>query len=805
MKKLILYFCNNSKPTIYLFLLFKAYFLSAQPCSSIRVSNQSKTFDSGYCIGGTASFFVSIEMDDYTKGPTYQFRKNGQPYGDPVHTGYTGWLYVRNITMADNNSVFDCVITDNNNGCQITSDTMVLHVIFPPSITRQPEDQFAEIGSSVTFSIEAQQVNLFNYPNLVWRKNGNPIQGAVGSTHTLHHITSDDYNDYYDCVVTSPVGCTYEGFPPVVSTSVKIKRAVSIEHYHQLTQNTAFQQRKLFALNQPFKICADGSEASIFKIRGGMHNYASINARIRENTNNTDLYGVFTITHRNQDSLLIRYKHPKYFNGTVKFITLTIEFYDENNPSNIIGINAVKVYRAPVVFVHGLMADLMTFQKMESYLLLAMYESQFINRVDYSSTNTASFSTNRNIVPNAINVLLNALRSSNISAGKVACIGHSMGGVLSRIYLQNSSTEPYRDDIQKLITINTPHSGSHLPCLLTDPTLPGDIINRLAIYERLGQVFWCNNCEALTNLGIESTATRVLLNGVNNLNKNLIPTHAIATRSPFVVNDYVVGKFYTLPIDNFLYAQLGKTPDAVFNEPNDWAVAYTSQLGGLSSNCTTTIENEIHMGSTNNANVITAVINLLQENPSGTRFCHSGFNPSTMSCSYYNSQYTVVEVPENANTSPLKISINSPERGAFAYNANYFGVKVSGTNISNITAYMSYTRDSIYVGKFEGNNASFSFLQPYTIPLQRDVVVIGRNANEVITVSAKNTFCESLAWGTWSNPSVWSCGRVPNENDVVILHQNHMLTISGNYKVKAVIYKGGKFEINQGSLEIKNN
>ena len=42
---------------------------------------------------------------------------------------------------------------------------------------------------------------------------------------------------------------------------------------------------------------------------------------------------------------------------------------------------------------------------------------------------------------------------------KIDIVGHSMGGNLIRLYLQS---DDYKFDIHKLITLNTPHSGTQL-------------------------------------------------------------------------------------------------------------------------------------------------------------------------------------------------------------------------------------------------------------------------------------------------------------------------------------------------------
>lgn len=58
---------------------------------------------------------------------------------------------------------------------------------------------------------------------------------------------------------------------------------------------------------------------------------------------------------------------------------------------------------------------------------------------------------------------------------KVDIVSHSMGGLLARAYMENMLAQPYKGDIDGLITLNTPHMGSSL----ADNSLLGELISRL--------------------------------------------------------------------------------------------------------------------------------------------------------------------------------------------------------------------------------------------------------------------------------------------------------------------------------------
>ena len=63
----------------------------------------------------------------------------------------------------------------------------------------------------------------------------------------------------------------------------------------------------------------------------------------------------------------------------------------------------------------------------------------------------------------------------NTGKTKVILVGHSMGGLAAREYLQglarfdeNSSRISYRDDVAQLITVGTPHNGADIAIIYTE-------------------------------------------------------------------------------------------------------------------------------------------------------------------------------------------------------------------------------------------------------------------------------------------------------------------------------------------------
>jgi uncharacterized repeat protein (TIGR02543 family) len=59
----------------------------------------------------------------------------------------------------------------------------------------------------------------------------------------------------------------------------------------------------------------------------------------------------------------------------------------------------------------------------------------------------------------------------NKSIGKVTLIAHSMGGLVSRAYIENNNSKFYQHDVLQLITLGTPHSGTPFGSLICDTNI----------------------------------------------------------------------------------------------------------------------------------------------------------------------------------------------------------------------------------------------------------------------------------------------------------------------------------------------
>ena len=123
----------------------------------------------------------------------------------------------------------------------------------------------------------------------------------------------------------------------------------------------------------------------------------------------------------------------------------------------------IGVSRNGLFLLHGLNSNRQCFFPFREYLLKTA-KSYFVKQMylqDYSSTNTSSFEANthkNHVVKNGLLTLSDNLFKAGIASTKYDMVGHSMGGILERLYIQEVDDK----HTNRLITLNTPHFGSDL-------------------------------------------------------------------------------------------------------------------------------------------------------------------------------------------------------------------------------------------------------------------------------------------------------------------------------------------------------
>lgn len=278
----------------------------------------------------------------------------------------------------------------------------------------------------------------------------------------------------------------------------------------------------------------------------------------------------------------------------------------------------IGISKPGVLLLHGLNSNSECFSPFKNFLMNSnAYISQQVLSYDYSSSATSSFQYNthsRNVVGKGLHDLSDALFSVGIASSKYDMIGHSMGGILERMYCQEVT--PLHTN--KLMTLNTPHLGSGWGNIYTDvvPILEvlsyvdpinGDNYTKIANSLKNILDMFCSvdhNKQAVYDLALNSSAIQHL----NNYNSELygIPVCAVGTEVDWLNVEGVKYACAQTLWDNygFLLAHIFKreiprernflTNDT---EGSDAVVSVSSQRGGLSS-----MFSNIYKGTFFNAN-----------------------------------------------------------------------------------------------------------------------------------------------------------------------------------------------------------
>lgn len=140
-------------------------------------------------------------------------------------------------------------------------------------------------------------------------------------------------------------------------------------------------------------------------------------------------------------------------------------FYAASSGADIDGEVPFKLVRPPVVLVHGLWSG------PESWTFPLKDDSRFsVTRANYRSTNASHFATNQFVPFQSIRTALRNMRDQEVAVTQVELIGHSMGGLLSRNWVNNKrfkrNDNYLQGDVHKLMTLDSPHTGSPLANLL---------------------------------------------------------------------------------------------------------------------------------------------------------------------------------------------------------------------------------------------------------------------------------------------------------------------------------------------------
>ena len=163
------------------------------------------------------------------------------------------------------------------------------------------------------------------------------------------------------------------------------------------------------------------------------------------------------------------YTPPAFYGDATESRTVQVEYSFTPNigNGNTSKLKAtLTVVRPPVVLVHGVWSN----GNAWNGDFLRNDANRTAQAADYAATNAASFTTNATRVKTAVAQALTTMRKKSYAATQVDVTGHSMGGLLTRLYSDaNDYKRPdnlNKGDVHRLVTLDTPHLGSGFANLL---------------------------------------------------------------------------------------------------------------------------------------------------------------------------------------------------------------------------------------------------------------------------------------------------------------------------------------------------
>jgi hypothetical protein len=247
---------------------------------------------------------------------------------------------------------------------------------------------------------------------------------------------------------------------------------------------------------------------------------------------------------------------------------------------------------------------------------------------DYRSTNAEHFDINRFVLRDEINNALQLLRNGNIAVVQADVIGHSMGGILSRLWagddMYKQSDNFAMGNIHKLLTIDSPHLGSFAADLIGPfVDLDSSSLRKLSPDERALLLSTAHEMGVFLTPEGALGDLRSSSQPLRNMNAKVItvPSHAVVGNfsGPFDLSQSPVfpGLFRLLKFFGF-------NPILPLPTMSDLLVSVQSQQGGLLPLEITEFD-DTHTGILKNPDVVTRAILPFLNTPSDDAFFAMGF------------------------------------------------------------------------------------------------------------------------------------------------------------------------------------
>lgn len=367
----------------------------------------------------------------------------------------------------------------------------------------------------------------------------------------------------------------------------------------------------------------------------------------------------FVRNHRDQTGIA----EPDRLRGLHKprELTVVVERLDEQgDPTGVMTYSTLELHRPPVVLVHGYMSS------PEAWNWTIENDPRFMVELeDYYETNTTGFFDNvrRERVPaKAIAKANGRMQEMGIASTQADVIGHSMGGVLTRLYVSDQTPAGvvpeapeyagslYRradnfleGDVNKFVALHSPMLGSPITSLIA--TLDNELTWSAWVVEGMG---WANgNQQCIPCPGRRPPVNPLAAGAARDLRVDSPAIRSLNSVPAYVPTHAIVG-VPDVDLSTSCYAETARLDYALacgldvlefFSGPNDAAVSGRSQAGLLDIVCPSAVT--VHSGDEALHGPVFSglnceppsvpgsgerrVIELLNSDVRGSEFCANGF------------------------------------------------------------------------------------------------------------------------------------------------------------------------------------
>ncbi len=523
--------------------------------------------------------------------------------------------------------------------------------------------------------------NVFDAPNIKTITFLSTVEKINSEAFDLDDM--EELSDIY-CMATNPPSCTFDSF-----YSSESLFEYSASRIHLYVPYSSIEKYKFHPVWSKFQISyelpvkayrglldcqgveanavtADGVSQLMVCLGNTGQEIISSEIRIYENGDNENRVEYNALRKLENGEYVYVYTAPKEFPEDVLGYEYPVRIEIKAQRADgfaISGTTSISVVRAGVVLLHGLFSDENCFDDLKSDLVgSGCYETYQIDNEGYKATNSEAFSINKDVPYQRAKQLFNQLLKEKIVSTSYDFVGHSMGGILARLYAQ----EGKENIVRRIITLNTPHGGSQFGTLITQQVVPKmkDIIdfnNELSIFSTPIQqnAYVIQNAlyaflieklsgGAINDLMPSSSAMQAINRGQSNT-----PVHSICSymSSDQDDGDYPVqlgsvekGLLYLLkPHLKLLSNKLTMSDEdylkwVLCDEKHDGIVPYKSQTGGLPIDGTTCTSRDYpalgplgftsaahHIQTNHNPETLERILFLLKQPTSSKYFNPNGF------------------------------------------------------------------------------------------------------------------------------------------------------------------------------------